>query len=171
MQIQKGHGEETSDKIFRHCTNGSATVAIVRGDVVIFDVTDNRAVTGILKNTVGIRVLQMPASTLTNHVDVPLVAGVAEQAGPVTKANQTRNDSFLVQCAGYHDAVKFTGSTSTTKRVVTVSDTAGSVADAGATSASNPNVEEICGMVGITPYTIGSSPATVPVLIKGPGCL
>lgn len=172
MQIQKGHGEETTDAIFRHCVNGSTGTEIARGDVVIFDVTDNRAITGIMRNTAGTRVLQSPAGAEAAFTDLPLIAGVAEQVGPVTKANQTKNETFLVQCSGYHDAVKFSGgTTSTAKRVAHIGAVAGAADMAAATSATVPTIVERMGMVGIYPYTIGSTPSHVPVIIKGMGCL
>ena len=172
MQYTKAHGEETTSNLFRHCTNGSATVEIPRGDVVIFDVTDNRAVTGIMRSTAGCRVLQSPAGAEAAFTDLPLCAGVAEQVGTVTLANQTRDDGFLVQVSGYHDSVKFSGGvTSTAKRVAHIGATAGAVDMAAATSATIPTIIERMGMVGIFPYTIGSTPTHVPVIIKGMGCL
>lgn len=102
MIVQGPHQLESRDRLFVQVENASATEAIVRGDWVVWDVTDNRAVSGIMTETRGIRVLKA-AGTFTNMVY--RVAGCAEEASPTTAANN-RGRAFLVQCYGYHDGAK-----------------------------------------------------------------
>ncbi len=163
MQMTKGHGEETASNMFRHCTNGSATVAINRGDLVKFDMTDNRAVTGINRSTFGMRVIATVTSDLTGNIAIPLVAGVAEQEGVVTVANQTRNDGFLVQVSGYHDFVKVSGNV-VVSQAVGLGDVAASAADQGASGSAS--AEDVLTLVGISCVT-ATTPGNTPCILRG----
>jgi len=164
MQYSKAHGEETADKIFRHCTNGHLTTTIARGDLVKWDTTDNRAVAGIMRSTWGTRVVPTITSELTGVVGGFLIVGAAEQTGPPTAANQTRNDSFLVQCSGFHDFVKITGNT-TTLNLVGVSDVAASVITKGTVAGLITTAAhlQIVGMAMVT----ATAPGNGPVLLRG----
>lgn len=71
------------DRIFAQVENGS-TSAIPKGALCVWDLTDNRAISGILADTFGLRVTIAPAgytaSTAFNK------AGVAAAAMPITVA-------------------------------------------------------------------------------------
>jgi len=111
MKITPPHGRETSDKIFLNCEY-SDTTAGVRGDLVVFDLTDNRGAAGINQNTWGLRVIRHTGVGTVSGVDVLMSAGVLETdveptPAPTAFSGTSRGKMILVQCYGVHDQAAY----------------------------------------------------------------
>lgn len=124
MQITPPHGRTDSDKIFLNCEY-AGTDAAGRGDLMVFDTTDNRSQAGIEQDTWGLRVKRHDAEVDGSN----LVAGEAEINGAdtITSAGVLETDTvvatpapdlvngaprgrmILVQCYGPHDAARYGG--------------------------------------------------------------
>jgi len=137
--------------------NASPTVAIARGDVCLWDIIDNTATVGILTDTRGVRVLRNVGTLASVRV-----AGVAEKAGPVTKAGQFREDGFIIQVSGIHAEVNAEG-TVVQDAMAVASSTAGLIETI--ITPGTPLVAELAGEMGwfMAPRT---GAGTVPVMLK-----
>jgi hypothetical protein len=164
MHFQRVHGDHAPERVFRSVVNAGsdpATEGITRGDVLVWDITDNTGTAGIMTDTRGARVIKLPINEVTGNREAR-IAGVAEMAGPVTATGQFRNDSFAMQVSGFHDAVKVTGNT-VQYRHCTMSNVVGTAIQAGAT---DPTIPELIGSVGWFLET-ATAPGTAPVMLRG----
>jgi hypothetical protein len=134
MQFTRSHGgplsgsPATLEKVFIWARNASASTAIARGQLCVWD-------TGTTGRITGLDVILLPGSEGTSQ----RIAGVAEEAGPVTAAADiaVSQIGFLVQVYGYHAAVTSISMTAASNRVLVSSTTAGSanIAAGAATTA------------------------------------
>jgi len=116
VHFQRVHGDHAPERVFRSVVNASATVAIARGDVCLWDVVAT-LVDGT--DTRGARVLRNVGTLASIRV-----AGVAENAGAITAAGQFRQDGFIMQVSGIHHEVNAEG-TVTQDAMAIASNTAG----------------------------------------------
>ena len=135
------------DKGFWQLVNSSASVAIARGNVVVWDI----AATGATR---GLYCLLLPASEASS----PRVAGFAEDAFPAGDLTFCG----LVQHTGFHDAMTFTGTAA--QRKLVASATAGTATNTTAT----PTATEDAGLIGKC-FVSGGTPATVHGIVSALG--
>ena len=108
MMIQKPHnGGHFREGIWVHCEQAD-TSAVTAGDAMMWDVTNNEAVSGIMRDTHGLRVKRATGSVSAACF---IIAGAAEHDAPATAAGH-EGQMILVQCYGLHPGVLYGGTSS-----------------------------------------------------------
>lgn len=110
MQITPPHGRDTSDKIFLNCEY-SGTDTAGRGDLMTFDLTDNRSQAGIEVDTWGQRVVRHQGTEFWEQTSAGILETEEVPGIPAPDAvnGAMRGKMCLVQCYGYHDQARYGG--------------------------------------------------------------
>ncbi len=106
MKITPEHGRENADNIFINVEYMDVFDG-VRGDLLDFDLIDNRGVADVMLETRGLRVLNH--STTGSFLD-PFTAGILETDVAAVEVGAKRGRMVLAQIYGVHDSAQYGGS-------------------------------------------------------------